>query len=96
MLNVLGVIILLFSWTVAFVDSLAGLRFSGQFNKQMHGGGNYAEFSGWPMAETSELQFYFKTSVAKPALLAYQGTGVDDRYNVIVTSELRAVDNVHL
>ena len=58
----------LFSWLVSIMDSTAGLRLSGKFN-------SYAEFSGWPMAETSELQFYFKTAVKKPSLLLYQGTG---------------------
>ena len=67
------------SWLVIVVDSMAGLHFSGQFNKVLLKG-SYAEFNGWPMAEISELQFYFKTDVAKPALLLYQDTGGKDGY----------------
>lgn len=58
---------------------MTGLRFSGQFSKVLLKG-SYAEFNGWPMAEISELQFYFKTDVAKPALLLYQDTGGKDGY----------------
>lgn len=80
MWKVLSVFVL-FSWLVAVVDSMAGLRFSGQFNADSKG--SFAEFRGWPMAEpTTELQFYFKTSITKPALLLYQDTGVQNRQGV--------------
>ena len=81
----------LFSWLVSIMDSTAGLRLSGQFN-------SFAEFSGWPMAETSELQFYFKTAVKKPSLLLYQGTGrqagsrsINDYIEVSLSSNGNAV-----
>ena len=77
MMNVLSMILFL-SWSVAMEDSMAGLRFGGQFDMGTEGG-NFAEFSGWPMVETSQLQLYFKTTALKLALLAYQDTGVDDR-----------------
>lgn len=75
MMNVLSMILFL-SWSVAMEDSMAGLRFGGQFKM---GTGNFAEFSGWPMVETSQLQLHFKTTALKLAFLAYQDTGVDDR-----------------
>ena len=59
----------LFSMLVAIVDSTAGLRFTAD--------STYAEFTGWPMPEFSELQFYFKTGSNKPAILLYQDNGVD-------------------
>lgn len=77
MMNVLSMILFL-SWSVAMVDSMAGLRFGGRFNTGTKGG-NFAEFSGWPMVETSQLQLFFKTTALKLALLAYQDTGVDGR-----------------
>ena len=64
-------LLVLFSMLVALVDSTAGLRFKAD-SKQP-----YAEFTGWPAPETSELQFYFKTGSKKPAILLYQDNGVD-------------------
>lgn len=56
---------------VALVDSTAGLRFNEDSK------GSYAEFTGWPMLDISELQFYFKTGSRKSAILLYQDNGVD-------------------
>jgi len=73
---------------------MAGLRFSGQSAPE----GSYAEFTGWPMIESSELQFYFKTAVRKPALLLYQGTGVHEGRSVndYIEVSLLANGNVRL
>jgi len=64
-------LLVLFSMLVALVDSTAGLRFKADSKR------SYAEFTGWPMPEISELQFYFKTGSKKPAILLYQDNGVD-------------------
>lgn len=64
-------LLVLISMLVALVDSTAGLRFKADSKR------SYAEFTGWPMPEISELQFYFKTGSKKPAILLYQDNGVD-------------------
>ncbi|XP_068747763.1 neurexin-3-like [Montipora capricornis] len=61
-------------------DSIKGLRFSGRFSSDSLQG-SYAEFNGWPMAENSELQFYFKTASTKPALLVYQDAMEQQNYD---------------
>ncbi len=70
MLRLLSVFVL-FCTLVALVDSTAGLRFNEDSK------GSYAEFTGWPMHESSELQFYFKTGSRKSAILLYQDNGVN-------------------
>jgi len=77
-----------FSMLVALVDSTAGLRFKAD-SKQ-----SYAEFTGWPMPKTSELQLYFKTGSRKPAILLYQDNGVDRDTNDYL--EVSLVEHGHV
>lgn len=81
MLKLLSVFVL-FCTLVALVDSTAGLRFN-EDSKW-----SYAEFTGWPMAEISELQFYFKTGSRKSAILLYQDNGVDGYTNDYLEASL--------
>ena len=67
-------------WLAIVQDSIKGLRFSGRFSSDSLQG-SYAEFNGWPMAENSELQFYFKTASTKTALLVYQDAMEQQNYD---------------
>lgn len=64
-----------------FVESGAGLRFTGRMSRKNSPTVSHAEYEPWNWRPDATLQFFFQTSSREKALLFYQGdTGQKDQF----------------